>query len=67
MACVLVPAQQRLPPIWESGESVDQICWWGSNHPSEVHHHGCAGGVADPHGEQGSWEHEAKKHLHTQF
>ena len=24
-----------------------------------VHHHGCAGGVADPHGEQGSWKHEA--------
>ena len=37
------------------------ISIYGDQHQD---HHGCAGCVADPHGKQRSWEHEAKKHLH---
>ena len=66
-ACVLGPAQPRLPPVSESVVRLEvtfhhcRRCHL--HHHYHVHHHGRAGGVADPHGEEGSWEHEAKKHL----
>ena len=67
-ACVLGPAQPRLPPVSESVVRLEvtfhhcRRCHL-HHHYHHVHHHGRAGGVADPHGEEGSWEHEAKKHL----
>ena len=68
-ACVLGPAQPRLPPVSESVVRLEvtfhhcRRCHLHHRHHHHVHHHGRAGGVADPHGEEGSWEHEAKKHL----